>query len=158
MPKKLVKYKPGVKRKTHLLITAVIWPLIGIMLSCRGLSRVIGSGYYWLIIVGIVVGSLKSYFILDKTARKGIDRILRFGDNTCIGAVYSIKTWGMVFGMIGMGIIFRNSSFPPHLLGALYITIGWGLLMSSRHAWITWYRLVTQAQVKENNKDIQEDA
>jgi len=140
MRKELVKYKPGVKKKTHLLLAACIWPIVGFMLSFRGLNWIIGSGYLWFILVGIVIGSLKSYFILDRAAKKGIDRILLFGDNTCIGAVYSIKTWGMVLGMMGMGIYLRSSSIPPQFLGTLYLAIGWGLIMSSRHAWLSWYK------------------
>lgn len=151
MRTKLIKYKPGVKRKIHLLLAATIWPLVGIMLSFRGLNWIVGSGYEWLIIVAIIAGSVKSYFIFDRAARKGIERILRFGDNTCVGAVYSIKTWGMVLGMMAMGAVLRGSSIPPHCLGTLYVAIGWGLIMSSRHAWFSWYHLVTQDPKKEND-------
>lgn len=147
MRSKLIKLKPGVDRTTHLFLAGAIWPLIGLMLCYRGLSRLIGSGYEWLILISLLLGICKSVFILDKTARKGIDRILKFGDNTCIGAVYSIKTWLMVLFMISAGIILRKTPIPPHYLGFLYVAIGGGLLFSSRHAWRTWFRLIGKESI-----------
>ncbi len=97
---------------------------------------------------------MKSYFVLDRIAKKSIDRILRFGDNTCIGAVYSVKTWGMVLVMMIMGIVLRSSSIMLQFLGTLYMAIGWGLIMSSRHAWISWYSLITQDQKKNNDQGV----
>ncbi len=149
MRKKLKKFKPGVDRRTHIFLAAAIWPLVGLMLSYRGLSRLVGSGYEWFIALSFIIGSLKSIFVLDKSARKGIKRILQFGDNTCIGAVYSVKTWLMVLVMIASGFVLRNSSLPAHYLGLLYVAIGWGLLLSSRHAWFTWFHLIGKDQASE---------
>lgn len=150
MRSKLIKYKPGVDRTTHIFLAAAIWPLVGLMLCYRGLSGLIGTGYEWFILISVVLGICKSVFILDKTARKGIDRILKFGDNTCIGAVYSIKTWLMVLFMISAGILLRSTSIPPHYLGLLYVAIGWGLLFSSRHAWRTWFKLIGDKPMENN--------
>ena len=138
-------------------MAAIIWPVVGIMLSYRGLNWIVGSGSYWLVVVGLAVGGLKSYFVLDRTAKKGIDRILRFGDNTCVGAVYSIRTWGMVLAMMAIGMFFRSSSLPAQLLGVLYLAIGWGLIMSSRHAWFSWYRLVAKDIEKKDCRDFGDD-
>lgn len=154
---KLVKYKPGVNKKIHLLLAAAIWPLVGITLFQRGLNWIVDSGYNWLIPVSFVVGTMKSFLIFDRTAKKGIDRILRFGDNTCIGAVYSVKTWVMVLGMMSLGFVLRSLSISPHILGTFYVAIGWGLFLSSRYAWQSWYRLVTRSPVKENDHDGNED-
>jgi len=79
---------------------------------------------------------------LEGLVRKNIacvKRILTFDDGTCLGAVYSVKTWFLVLFMIGMGVILRSSSLPMTLLSFIYITIGVGLLASSRHAWRAWY-------------------
>ena len=84
----------------------------------------------------LIAGTIKSFFILDKTARKGVRRILEMADGRCLGAVYSIQTWLLVLIMMGAGMALRHSTLPKEILGALYVTIGWALLFSSRHAWL----------------------
>lgn len=86
----------------------------------------------------MIIGTIKSLFILDKTARKGVRRILEMADGRCLGAVYSLQTWMLVLIMMGTGMALRQSTLPRELLGGLYVTIGWALLFSSRHAWLAW--------------------
>lgn len=92
------------------------------------------------ILVGLLFGSLKAFFILDKAAKKTLVRVSQFRDGTCLGAVYSIKTWALVLCMIMFGVILRNSPLPHYLIGTLYVTIGWALFFSSRHGWIIWFK------------------
>ncbi len=136
------RFKPAVRRTTLLLSSACLWTVIGGLLLIKG-------GYRWvhladrqpfLLAVAFFIGTVKSYFILDRSARRGISRIQKFADGTCLGAVYSGKTWLLVLCMIGLGVILRNSSFPIELLCFLYLTIGWALLFSSRLAWIAWLK------------------
>jgi hypothetical protein len=139
-----VKLKPGVPRRIHLLLAACLWSIAGIFLMTRGMSWLMASEKLWLALPAVIAGSLKSLFILDKSARKGVYRILALADGTCLGAVYSIKTWLLVLVMIGSGVLLRHSSMPMELLGAIYTTIGWSLFFSSRHAWQAWYSLTNQ--------------
>ncbi len=137
----LSRFKPGVATRTHLLLSAALWTAIGVLLLAKGtyrLSQLAEWQAFVVVIPAIVIGSLKAVFVLDKSARRGIDRILTFKDGTCLGAVYSIKTWILVLCMMGMGVILRNSSLPIKFLGFLYITIGWAMLVSSRLAWRAW--------------------
>jgi hypothetical protein len=136
--KNLARLKPGVSRRMHLLLAAVMWTGIGMMLLIRGTFWLLDSGQLWFLFPAVVIGSLKSVLLLDKTARKSVDRILRLADGTCIGAVFSIKSWALVVLMMAMGYILRQSPLPRSFLGLLYVTIGWALLMSSRHAWLCW--------------------
>jgi hypothetical protein len=121
-------------------MSAVLWTVIGLLLIVKGVFR-LGQLKDWqapIMAVSILAGSLKAHFILDKTADRIINRILTFKDGTCLGAVYSVKTWIMVLCMMGMGVILRNSSLPANLLCFLYLTIGLALLLSSRLAWRAW--------------------
>ena len=141
MAQGLSRFKPGVSTRTHLLLSAVLWTIIGILLITKGIYRLslLGQWQPFLVVLpALVIGTLKAFLILDKSARRGIERIATFKDGTCLGAVYSIKTWILVLCMMGMGVILRNSSLPVTLLGFLYITIGWALLVSSRLAWKAW--------------------
>jgi hypothetical protein len=71
-------------------------------------------------------------------ARRSLDRILRLADGTCLGAVYSVKTWLVVVLMMVTGYALRHSTLPKSLLGFAYVAIGWALFMSSRQAWFSW--------------------
>jgi len=92
----------------------------------------------WIVLPGIAFGTLKALFMLDRSAEKNIRRIVEGGNDRCLGGVYSWKTWLLVFLMMGMGFLLRNSSLPKEYLGLFYVSIGWGLLFSSRKCWSAW--------------------
>lgn len=137
MGSKLSKFKPGVKRQTHLFLSAFLWTVIGSLLLTKGAVRLTQfEDYQFLVVVSaFTVGSLKALLVLDKVAGKTIKRILGFSDGICLGAVYSVKTWVVVAMMVSVGVILRNSSLPVMLLTFIYLTIGWSLLLSSRLGW-----------------------
>ena len=105
------------------------------MLIFRGISWLTSVARLWIIIPALIAGTMKSLFILDHSARKGVHRILEMADGTCLGAVYSARTWVLILFMIASGMALRHSSLPRELLGGLYVAIGWALFFSSRHAW-----------------------
>lgn len=138
----LSRFKPGGKKRTHLLLSAFLWSAVGIMLLAKGVGKIDKvTGVQLLLISGaLTAGFAKSFLILDKAATRTIDRILMFKDGTCLGAIYSIKTWGLVACMMVMGIVLRKSFLPSMLLCVFYITIGWSLLFSSRLPWSAWLK------------------
>lgn len=146
MLQNLDRIKPGGRIKSHLLLASLLWSAAGLMLAARGMHWL--AVHHWLILAvpALLLGTLKSSFILDKTAKKSIDRILRLQDGTCLGAVYSVKTWMLVLLMMSMGGALRHSPFPRPLLGMLYITIGWALVWSSRHGWRAWQKMAGKSQ------------
>lgn len=95
-----------------------------------------------LLLIALLVGTAKSLTVLDRTAKKGLRRIMSFGDNTCIGAVYPWKTWLLVVLMMVLGITLRKLTHPGAIIGAIYFAIGWALLLSSRHGWTQWLRQI----------------
>lgn len=135
----LTRLKPGVSPRTHLLCASALWTLIGLFLLYRGGVYLQQGNFLLLMMLGIILGSLKSYLVLNNSAKRGVERIKRFGDNTCIGAVYSWRTWLLVLSMMLLGLILRNSQVPVGLLGTICIAIGWALLYSSRYAWQQWF-------------------
>lgn len=138
MVSRLARFKPGVHRKTHLLLAACLWTFVGLFLMARGFIWLVPADRIILALPAVLLGFLKSHFILDKTAVKSINRILLLNDGTCLGAVYSKKTWLLVLGMMTAGIFLRHSSIPKPLLGSVYIMVGWALFWSSRNGWQAW--------------------
>jgi hypothetical protein len=92
----------------------------------------------WIILPALLIGTVKSIFMLDKSAKKSIDRIIATRDGMCLGGVYSIRTWLLVLVMMVAGYLMRTSQLPITFLGLFYVSIGWGLLFSSRNAWGAW--------------------
>ena len=130
--------KPGVPRTVHLFAAPFLWTAIGVLLMVRGWGWLDpGEGRLLFLAAGLL-GALKSLFILDKIARRSLDRIIRFQDGTCLGAVYSWKTWLLVFLMVVAGIVLRGLTQPGPFIGILYCAVGWSLCLSSRLGWREW--------------------
>ncbi len=138
MDRKIVKLKPGAPRSVHLFVAGSIWLLVGILLLSRGTQWLYGIDKLWIIIPGLVIGTIKALFMLERSAVNNINRIVEGGNGKCLGGVYSWRTWLLVFVMMAMGCLLRNSSLPKEFLGLFYVSIGWGLLFSSRKCWIAW--------------------
>ncbi len=137
----LKRFKPGVKRKGHVLFTALLWSMVGIGLLVKGTSYLWDEQFiYIFLLVGFLVGTAKARFILDKAARKNLERIERLEDGACLGAAYSLRTWRLLLCMIALGIIIRHSPLPHYFIGTFYVAIGWGLCLASRKGWLSWFQ------------------
>jgi hypothetical protein len=134
--------KPGVGRAAHLFVAPFLWTTVGIVLMERGLGWIGLHFSLRLVLIALLIGTTKSLTVLDRTAKKGIRRIMGFGDNTCIGAVYPWKTWLLVVLMMCFGIALRKLTHPGVFIGAIYFAIGWALLLSSRHGWAQWLQQI----------------
>lgn len=136
----LQRLKPGVSVKSLLLSASLIWTVIGGGLLWVGTSWALPIIPLWLLAMAVTIGTLKSFYILDRFALKNSLRIEALPDKTCIGGIYSPRTWLLVIMMMAVGRLLRTSSIPRELIGFLYFVVGWGLLLSSRIAWRTWSR------------------
>ena len=133
--------KPAVSKQTHFLLTAVVWSGVGVMLITKGFYRypeMSVSTLVMLLFFAILAGSIKSLFLLDTAAKSGLFRIEQFAGPVFLGALYPPKTWLMMVAMIAMGVALKYSPLPTILLCFVYFTVGWALLLSSRHAWLAW--------------------
>jgi len=138
--KRLNSFKPGVDRRVHLLAAAFLWAVVGLSLLVRGWIWMEPAENCWFLVLAVALGILKSALILDRAARKGVERITRLRDGTCLGAVYSWKTWLLVGIMVTSGILLRMVYEPGKYVGTLYFAVGLALMLSSRFAWAGWAR------------------
>ena len=127
--------KPGASIRTHLFVAASIWSVVGIVLLLRGADFLASAEGLWLLVPAIVIGSLKSRFLLDKSAQKNLIRLDQMKDGACLGGVYSVKMWVMIAVMVFLGRTLRSSGLPGEFIGILYAAVGWGLFCSSRLFW-----------------------
>jgi hypothetical protein len=133
-------YKPGVSIRTHLLLGAIIWTVVGFFLLTNGLVLVSIESHLLYGLSGLLLGTAKTFFILDRVARKNVKRIKEFEDKVCFGSVYSLKTWFLVAAMIVLGRFLRTTLLPGEIIGLIYTAVGWALMLSSRLMWIEWNR------------------
>lgn len=138
MAGKLSQLKPNASRSVHLFVAASLWTVIGISLMVRGSVWLKSIDQLWIVLPALAIGTIKALFMLDRSAKKSITRIIATRDGRCLGGVYSVKTWLLVLVMMTAGCLMRNSSLPKEFLGLFYVSIGWGLLFSSRNAWLAW--------------------
>jgi len=134
--------KPGVSRRVHLFAAPFLWTAVGGLLLLRGWGWLAPGQGRLLLVAAVLLGTVKSMFILDKIARRSLERIVRFKDNTCLGAVYSWKTWLLVLVMMGTGFVLRKATQPGPLIGTIYCAVGWSLCFSSRLGWQQWFKTV----------------
>ena len=117
-------------------MAALLWSVIGLMLIGRGTMAIAGTGFEWLILVAMLIGTGKSWAILDRVAVKNMVRIFDKGDYSCLGGIYSWKTWLLVVAMVILGKLLRSSPLPVWSVGAVYVAVGWSLFWSSRKVWL----------------------
>ena len=138
--KNLLRFKPGVSVRTHLFLAALIWSLVGFFLLTNGFVLISLKGHLWYGVLGMLLGTAKTFFVLDRVALKNVKRIKEFEDKVCIGSVYSWKTWILVAAMIALGRFLRTTVLPPEIVGFIYTAVGWALMPASRLVWLEWKR------------------
>lgn len=131
----LTRFKPGASIPMHLFTAGLIWSVVGIFLMSNGYLLIHLADRQWFAVLAVGLGTLKAVLLLDRVARKNISRVLQFSNGTCIGSVYSYKSWALVAVMIVLGRFLRSSVLPGEYVGVLYLAVGWGLFFSSRLMW-----------------------
>ncbi|MFH0981076.1 MAG: hypothetical protein V2A79_06015 [Planctomycetota bacterium] len=131
-------FKPAASRRTHLLLAAVMWTVVGALLFYFGSRWVLQahvSHAYLQIAAAAGLGVVKARFVLDRAAGRIIARIRARGDGRCLGGFLSFKSWGLVVFMVGAGRLLRRGLLPAPVVGLLYTAIGTALVVGARNFW-----------------------
>ncbi|NDY42955.1 hypothetical protein G3N55_08885 [Dissulfurirhabdus thermomarina] len=138
---RLERFKPGACRRTHLMVSGLVWAVVGAVMLARGAAwlRPWGDLTRGLVLVGaLAAGAAKARWVLDGVAGRIAARIERRGDGRCLGGFLSLSNWALVALMILFGRGLRAVGVPAAPAGCLYIAVGFGLLVSSRVVWRAW--------------------
>ena len=127
--------EPAVKRKSLLLTAGFTWIIVGLFLICRTIPWLNEANnlFYIILAVGLILGYLKSRFILAKIINKNVIRIKNLSphkERICIFAFQALQSYVIVLVMILLGISLRATSIPREILSVIYIAIGFGLFKS----------------------------
>jgi hypothetical protein len=81
-----------------------------------------------LIGIGMLVGYFKGRYVLGKSARAGINRILSLPNPTPLSSIYSAKYYILLAGMVGLGMSIKFLGVPLDVRGAIDVAIGAALI------------------------------
>jgi len=135
--------KPAASARTHLLLVAMMWTIVGAVLTVLGVRWELAARlpYVWpLLAVAAGVGACKSRWLLQGTARRTIGRIYARGDGYCLGGFLSWRAWMFVALMAGMGRVLRGGLVSREVAGFIYTAVGAALLLTTPRIWRAWYR------------------
>ena len=139
----LEKIKPGVKRRTLLLIAGCAWSIAGGILIFRSLVHLIGVNSHLVleIGIGIIFGSLFYLILFTRISKKHITRIqLITIDNPCFFSFFNFRSYLLMGIMISGGITLRLSGLiNPDIIYTFFLCMGIPLLVS---AWRFFYSYV----------------
>jgi hypothetical protein len=136
----LEKIKPGVQKRTLLLIAGCAWSIAGGILIFRSLLYLIGVNNHLAmeIGIGIVFGGLFYILLFARISKKHITRInLIEIDNPCFFSFFNFRSYLLMAIMISGGITLRLSGLVnSDIIYTFFLCMGIPLLVS---AWRFFY-------------------
>lgn len=135
-----------ITRETHFKIAFVMWGVVGTGLLIFGMNALFAPSLTALnhgdarpglmeglaLTVALIIGFLKGNFVLKKIAMKYIYRIQRLPKLSPFYMTFAPKNWILVAGMITLGKIVRVYGSSPFVVGVIYITVGFALVLGAR--------------------------
>jgi hypothetical protein len=140
MTARIASLWPQAGTRTQLLGGALMWLIGASILLVRGLIYIQGRSWHaWILAVGLILGVLKSRYILERVAGKAVARIHERGRAWFFG-FFSGRGWLLIALMMGSGMALRRIIVHPNqigagILGAIYIGVGSALLLACRVFW-----------------------
>jgi hypothetical protein len=90
--------------------------------------------------IGTGLGFFKSKVVLDRVAKKIILHIGSKPCRACLGGLFSIRNWMLIFVMIVFGRTLGAIPINSTIKTGIYVMVGSGLTYSSRLLWNAWKR------------------
>ena len=153
----LKSLKPAAPARVHLLLAAVVWTAVGGTMAVVGLRWTLAGQAPYLtlfLVLAVVVGLLKSRYMLDRAAARIVQRIEERGDGRCLGGFLAPRAWLLLLVMVGMGRLLRGSEFLPRpITGLIFVAVGTALSLSACGFWRAWRRHVRQRSAMDADGD-----
>lgn len=135
-----------ITREAHLRIAFMTWTLVGTGLLIFGMNVLFGRSLGVLdngspspglaegvgLVLALTVGFLKGNFILRRVALKYIARIQMLSEMSPFYMTFAPKNWILVVGMMSLGKLIRTFASSPLVIGVIYVTVGFALVLGAR--------------------------
>ena len=141
----LSRLEPRASSRAQLIGAAVTWMIGAMILLTRGIFYLYDSHWaWWIIAVAGVLGMAKGHAIMQRAARKGVERI-KNRDGRCFFGFFSWKTWLLIAVMMFGGIMLRESGLNDSVLAIVYLTVATGLIYADHVFWFAILRYSSPA-------------
>jgi hypothetical protein len=128
------RFTPRAGQRVQLFSAAAMWAIGASILLIRGVGFLHDNWFAALLALAAAIGVIKSRYLLDRVARRSVQRIHERG-RACYFGFFSWKSWLFVIVMMGGGILLRRSGLPRDFLAVLYVGVGTGLALADRIFW-----------------------
>jgi hypothetical protein len=155
------------------VISGLVWLGIGIFLLSLGLNLIVGGAHpellasskhtpiletltpyigleqaaLLIVVICLAIGYAKGRFVLGKSARRGVARILTFSNPTSLLNIYSGPYYLLLALMVGLGMSIKFLGLPDDVRGAVDVIIGSALINGA----MIYFRLAFALRQKATN-------
>ena len=81
------------------------------------------------------MGVAKGHWVLARSARSNLRRILARGEGRCLFGFLSLRSWALVLFMMLLGWTLRHNPTTSPAVGSIYLAVGVALLVGSLELW-----------------------
>ena len=137
----LDRLTPRAYPRTRLFSAAIVWDCVGAFLCIKGMYLSFGRPVEIImtaLLVGLCLGIVKSRIVFDRVAEKIIKHIGSRPSQSCLGGLFSVRNWALIFVMAFFGKALGALPIHSALKTGLYVMVGSGLGFSSRLLWRAW--------------------
>ena len=139
-----------------IIVSGLMWLLIGAFLMTLGMHHIMNVVQNWevmlrlhsfsflkflapfvsseekamsvLVFICLLVGYLKGRFVLMKTVKRGVQRIISYPNPAPLMQLYSKKYYLLIALMMGLGFLLKSLHLAEDVRGAIDLAIGSALL------------------------------
>ena len=137
-----LKFKPGVSKRTLLLIAGSVWTIAGGILITRGLIKLVQSNHFLLLefFLGFFFGIVFYLALFSRVSSSHIKRIRMLKiEDPCVFSFFNLRSYLLMGIMITGGIVLRKFNFiNPDVLYSFFIAMGLPLLISAYRFFYSW--------------------
>ena len=150
----LQKFKPGVSRRTLLIVVGLLWGYAAYRVIRIGIRELESEPvHFWIkILIGFAGFLVFFRLVFLNVVRRHKRRIIALKpDRPCIFSFFNIKSYIIMIFMIALGIIVvRRSLLPPTDLGEFYIALGLSLLASALFNIYYWINYPKNLEINQH--------
>jgi len=136
-----ISIKPGVPKRSLLMVAAFVWLFAGTMLLFRGIISVPqGSWHIWEVAISVAGGLLFFWVLFLRISSKHILRIHSLTIlHPCVFSFFNFRSYILMIIMITMGISVRKLHIvSPEAISYFYVSMAIPLLISAARFFIAW--------------------
>jgi uncharacterized protein YneF (UPF0154 family) len=124
------------RRSKLIVLSGLIWLVIGALLLKKGLNFLMDDPAMEetalvLVAVALLIGFLKGKFVLEKSAKRGVERLHTLPDPVSLSRIYNARYYILLAIMVGIGLSMNFLGVPNHIRGFIDVAIGAALIKGS---------------------------